>query len=516
MHIDRKTSREIEEITCLYEIARALGASLDLRASLHSTLDILAKKLGMTRGTITILNPMTSELQIEVAHGLTAEARKRGRYKLGEGITGKVVESGEPMVVPRISEEPLFLNRTRSRGDLAKQDISFICVPIKAARKTVGALSVDRLFQTDVSLDEDLRLLTIISSLIAQTVIKIQTMEKEKELLINENLELRHRLTDKYSISHIVGNSSRMKEVYEMISRVAGSNATVLIRGESGTGKELVANALHYNSRRAHKPFIKVNCSALPETLIESELFGHEKGAFTGAIHQKKGRFELAEGGSIFLDEVGELSQNIQVKLLRVIQEHEFERLGGTQTIHCDVRIIAATSKDLEEALNRGTFREDLYYRLNVFPIHIPPLRERRTDILLLAEHFLERFCRENNKNIRRISTPAIDMLMQYHWPGNVRELQNCMERAVLVCDEEVIKSYHLPPTLQTPGSSRTHSRLSLAEAMDNTEKEMIIEALKETRGNQSQAAQYLDTSLRILNYKIHKYGLDPKQFKVS
>ncbi|MFZ5994219.1 MAG: nif-specific transcriptional activator NifA [Thermodesulfobacteriota bacterium] len=512
----KEKSREIGELTCLYEIARALGASLDLRASLHSTLDILAKKLGMTRGTITILNPMTAELQIEVAHGLTAEARRRGRYKLGEGITGKVVESGEPMVVPRISEEPLFLNRTRSRGDLAKQDISFICVPIKAARKTVGALSVDRLFQTDVSLDEDLRLLTIISSLIAQTVTKIQTMEKEKELLINENLELRHRLTDKYSISHIVGNSSRMKEVYEMISRVAGSNATVLIRGESGTGKELVANALHYNSRRAHKPFIKVNCSALPETLIESELFGHEKGAFTGAIHQKKGRFELAEGGSIFLDEVGELSQNIQVKLLRVIQEHEFERLGGTQTIHCDVRIIAATNKDLEEALSKGTFREDLYYRLNVFPIHIPPLRERRTDIMLLAEHFLERFCRENNKNIRRISTPAIDMLMQYHWPGNVRELQNCMERAILVCDEEVIKSYHLPPTLQTPGSSRTHSRLSLAEAVDNTEKEMIIEALKETRGNQSQAAQYLDTSLRILNYKIHKYGLDPKQFKVS
>lgn len=516
MGYKRETPREIEEITCLYEIAKALGASLDLRACLHKTLDILAKKLGMTRGTITILDPVASELQIEIAHGLTAEARKRGRYKLGEGITGKVVESGQPMVVPRISEEPLFLNRTRSRGGLAKQDISFVCVPIKAAQKTVGALSVDRLFQTDVSLDEDLRLLIIISSLIAQTVTKIQTMEKEKELLINENLELRHRLTDKYSISHIVGNSSRMKEVYEMISRVAGSNATVLIRGESGTGKELVAHAIHYNSRRAHKPFIKVNCSALPETLIESELLGHEKGAFTGAIHQKKGRFELAEGGSIFLDEVGELSQNIQVKLLRVIQEHEFERLGGTQTIHCDVRIIAATNKDLEQALENGTFREDLYYRLNVFPVHIPPLRERRTDILLLAEHFLEKFCRENDKKIRRISTPAIDMLMQYHWPGNVRELQNCMERAVLVCDEEVIKSYHLPPTLQTPGSSRTHSHLSLAEAVDNTEREMIIEALKETRGNQAKAAQYLDTSLRILNYKIHKYGLDPKQFKVS
>ncbi|MDP2991755.1 MAG: nif-specific transcriptional activator NifA [Deltaproteobacteria bacterium] len=514
MHIDRKTSREIEEITCLYEIARALGASLDLRASLHSTLDILAKKLGMTRGTITILNPMASELQIEVAHGLTAEARKRGRYKLGEGITGKVVESGQPMVVPRISEEPLFLNRTRSRGNLAKQDISFICVPIKAAQKTVGALSVDRLFQTDVSLDEDLRLLTIISSLIAQTVTKIQTMEKEKELLINENLELRHRLTDKYSISHIVGNSSRMKEVYEMISRVAESNATVLIRGESGTGKELVANALHYNSRRAHKPFIKVNCSALPETLIESELFGHEKGAFTGAIHQKKGRFELAEGGSIFLDEVGELSQNIQVKLLRVIQEHEFERLGGTQTIHCDVRIIAATNKDLEEALNRGTFREDLYYRLNVFPIHIPPLRERRTDILLLAEHFLERFCRENNKTIRRISTPAIDMLMQYHWPGNVRELGNCIERAVLLCNESALRSIHLPPTLQTAEESGSMPSKSLDSVLRNVEKEIIIDALKSTRGNIAVAARLLGTTERILGLRIKKYGFTPQKYR--
>lgn len=516
MPVKSKISREIEELKCLYEIAKALGASLDLRDSLRKTLEILANELGMTRGTITILNPNTSEIQIEVAHGLTAEARKRGKYKLGEGITGKVVESGDAVVVPKISEEPLFLNRTRSRGDLSKQDISFICVPVKIAQKTVGALSVDRLFQTEISFEEDVRLLTIISTLIAQTVNKIQSLEREKELLINENLELRQKLTDKYSFSHIVGNSSRMKEVYEMVSRVAKSNATVLIRGESGTGKELVAHAIHYNSRRADKPLIKVNCSALPETLVESELFGHERGAFTGAIHQKKGRFELAESGTIFLDEVGELSQTVQIKLLRVIQEHEFERLGGTETYSCDVRIIAATNKDLEKALVDGSFREDLYYRLNVFPIHLPPLRERRTDILLLAEHFLEKYCRENGKSIRRISTPAIDMLMQYHWPGNVRELQNCLERAVLVCDEEAIKNAHLPPTLQTASSSSTKSGFSLAEAVENTEKEMIIEALKETNGNQSKAAQYLDTSLRILNYKISKYRIEARQYKIG
>lgn len=516
MECNKPESRELAEITCLYEIAKALGASLDLRDSLNQTIEILSARLGMTRGTITILNPNTSEIQIEVAHGLTAEARKRGRYKLGEGITGKVVETGEPIVVPKISEEPLFLNRTRSRGDMGKQDVSFICVPIKMGHKTIGALSVDKFLQTESTPEEDLRLLTIIATLIAQTVDKIQSMEREKELLIRENLELRHKLTDKYSISRIIGNSSRMKEVYEMVLRVAKSNATVLIRGESGTGKELVAHAIHYNSRRAHKPLIKVNCSALPETLIESELFGHEKGAFTGAIHQKKGRFELAEGGTIFLDEVGELSQTVQIKLLRVIQEHEFERLGGTGTCHCDVRMIAATNKDLEEALQHSTFREDLYYRLNVFPIHMPPLRERRTDILLLAEHFLEKYCRENGKNIKRISTPVIDMLMQYHWPGNVRELQNCMERAVLVCDEEVLKSVHLPPTLQTASSSSTRSQFSLASAVEHTEKELIIEALKECNGNQSKASQYLDTSLRILNYKISKYQIEPRNYKIS
>lgn len=506
---------DFNEIACLYEISRVLSVSPNLRKSLQNVLEILSTKMEMHKGTITILNPQTSGLQIEVAYGLTAEARKRGRYKIGEGITGRVVETGEPIVIPRIHEEPDFLNRTRSRGDIKRKNISFICVPIKIGGKVLGALSVDRIFDDHVSFEKDIHLLTIISTLIAQTVTNLQIIEEEKERLLFENIQLKNELQEKYRISNIIGTSKVMFHVYEMINKVAKSDATILLQGESGTGKELVANAIHYNSLRANGRFIKVNCAALPETLMESELFGHERGAFTGAYTLKKGRFELANGGTIFLDEIGDLTLNVQVKLLRVIQEQEFQRVGGTKTVKTDVRIIAATNQNLEEALARKTFREDLYYRLNVFPIYLPPLRERRSDILLLADHFLESYGREYNKNIKRISTPAIDMLIQYHWPGNIRELKNCMERAVLICDEEVIKNYHLPPTLQTAESSGTQTKLPLVVATENFEKELIIEALKATNGNRSKAAKYLDTSIRIINYKIEKYGVDPKKFKV-
>ncbi len=301
-----------------------------------------------------------------------------------------------------------------------------------------------------------------------------------------------------------------------MIQRVAKSNATVLIRGESGTGKELVASAIHYNSKRAHKPFIRVNCAALPETLVESELFGHEKGAFTGATQAKMGRFELAQRGTIFLDEIGDLSPTVQLKLLRVIQEREFIRVGGTKSMDVDVRIIAATHRDLEGLLANGTFREDLYYRLNVFPIYLPPLRERQPDIILLAEHFLQKYSQENNKNIKRISAPAIDLLMQYHWPGNVRELENVIERALLVCDEDTIRTIHLPASLQTLDRQDGKKAPSLAAAIENLEKEMIIEALRAARGNQTMAAEYLDTSLRILGYKIKNYNITPRQYKTQ
>jgi Nif-specific regulatory protein len=289
---------------------------------------------------------------------------------------------------------------------------------------------------------------------------------------------------------------------------------TALIRGESGTGKELIAHAIHYNSLRANKPFVKVSCAALPDSLIESELFGYEKGAFTGAQQRKKGRFELAEGGTLFLDEIGDIPLATQVKLLRVLQEREYERLGGTETLKSNVRLITATNKDLEKAIAEGTFREDLYYRLNVFTIFVPPLRERKTDLLLLADHFLETFSRTHSKNIKRISTPAIDMLMSYHWPGNVRELENTLERAVLVCDGHVIHAHHLPPTLQTAEASGTITRVSLRDAVAAYEKDLISDALKTTRGNRAKAARLLNTTERIINYQVKKYSIDYRRFK--
>jgi Nif-specific regulatory protein len=469
--------------------------------------------MGMRRGTITILNPETAELQIEVAQGLTAEARRRGRYKLGEGITGRVVETGEPMVVPRVSQEPLFLNRTRSRGRLEKDELSFLCVPIKLNQKTIGALSVDRLHR-DLDLDHDLRLLTIIASIIAQAVNSLLLIDREKERLKNENLKLRGELQERYQMGNLIGKAGRMRQVFEMIHRVAKSNATILIRGESGTGKELVASALHYNSHRADKPLIKVNLAALPETLVESELFGHERGAFTGALTRKPGRFELAQGGTVFLDEIGDLSPAVQLKLLRVIQEREFTRLGGTTTLKADVRLLAATHRDLEQLVAKGAFREDLYYRLNVFPIYLPPLRERQADIPLLAEHFLAKYAGEHKKPVKRLSAPALDLLMQYPWPGNVRELENLMERGVLVCDEDTILTVHLPPSLQRLEPGQSHR--GLAAQVETLEKELIAEALRQTRGNQSQAAKLLDTSLRILGYKIKQYGIETRRFRAA
>ncbi|PLX51312.1 MAG: sigma-54-dependent Fis family transcriptional regulator [Desulfobulbaceae bacterium] len=510
------TPHEFTDVTSLYEITKVLASATDLRECLEQIMEVLAATHGMHNGTVTIINPTTSQLEIEVAQGMTAEARKRGKYEMGEGITGRVVASGTPIVVPSISDEPLFLNRTRARGDISQKQISFFCVPITHGRQVIGALSVDREYDLVVNFENDLQFLTILSSLIAQAVVRIQAVNEERRLLLRENTSLKRQLSGKYKISNIVSNSSRMLEVFDMIHRVADSNATVLLRGESGTGKTLVAKALHYNSNRSEKPFVVVNCSALPETLLESELFGHEKGAFTGADSVKKGRFEMAEGGTLFLDEIGELSQAVQIKLLNVIQDREFQRLGGVAPIKCNVRLVTATHVDLEKAVEAGTFRDDFYYRLNVFPVYLPPLRKRRTDILLLAEHFLAEFCRENNKKISRISTPAIDLLIQYHWPGNVRELQNCIERAVLICDGDTIKSFHLPPTLQAADNVSAKNPLSFAAAVENFERELIVEALKHTNGNQTMAAKYLDSSLRIINYKIHKYGIEPRHYKTE
>jgi len=510
----KQTGNEGDRISCLYEITKAIHGTFDLRKALYEVLDLLSGHMEMNRGSITLLDSETQEIRITVAHGISSAAKTRGRYKVGEGITGRVIESGRPMAVPHLDEEPLFLDRTGARSQIDKSKISFFCVPIKEGQKVIGALSVDRLFRAPSTLDDDLRFLTIISSLIAQKVLLLHQIEKEREQLNAENLRLRQELGRKYSFSNIVGNSRKMQEVFYLITQVAKSNATVLLLGESGTGKELVANALHYNSLRSSKPLIKVNCAAIPANLVEAELFGYEKGAFTGANRQKEGRFELANGGTIFLDEIGSLALESQGKLLRVLQEREMERLGGTRTIKVNVRLIAATNRNLANAVETGSFREDLFYRLNVYPIFMPPLRDREADILLLSDYFLVKYAKEYGKDIKRISTPAIDALVQYHWPGNVRELENCIERAVLLCDDQVIHAYHLPPTLQTAEQTGTQQSQSLEEAMERFEKELLIDALKTSRGNIRQASKSLNTTERIFGYKVKKYDINPRQYR--
>ncbi|MBW1787143.1 MAG: sigma 54-interacting transcriptional regulator [Deltaproteobacteria bacterium] len=510
----RNQTSSPDGITCLVDITEAMHTTLDLRNSLHKVLDFMNHHLGVTRSTITLLNPETSEINTEVAFGISAKERTRGRYKLGEGVTGRVIETGRPMVVPNIDAEPLFLDRTGARARIDKSNISFISVPIKEGRRIIGALSIDRMFKSASLLDEDLRLLTIISSLIAQKVALLEKINRETDQLREENIRLKKELNKKYSFTNIIGNSRKMQEIFYLINQVAKSNANVLLLGESGTGKELVANAIHYNSLRTGQPLVKVNCAALPANLVEAELFGHEKGAFTGANREKAGKFELANKGTIFLDEIGSLALESQGKLLRVLQERELERLGGTKTIKVSVRLIAATNQDLAAAVEEGSFREDLFYRLNVYPIYLPALREREADVLLLADHFLEKFASEYGKDIKRISTPAIEALNQYHWPGNVRELENCMERAVLLCDDQVVHGYHLPPTLQTATDTGTQQSQSFSEAVQRFESELIVDALKSTRGNMRQAAQALQTTERIFGYKIKQYGIRPKQYR--
>jgi Nif-specific regulatory protein len=506
--------REVQELSLLFEIGQALDRSMDLRDVVGPVLEATATYLGILRGAITLLNRDTGEIFIEAAHGLSAKQRERGRYQLGEGITGKVVQTGRSMVVARVSDEPGFLDRTGSRSDREKQDISFLCVPIKLGNEVIGAMSADLERTQTEELDELVRLFSVIAHMLAQAVRLRQQALEEQDRLREENVRLQQELKDKFHPSNIIGKSKAMQEVYDQIAQVSQSGTTVLIRGESGTGKELVANAIHYNSLRAGRPFIKVNCAALPETVIESELFGHEKGAFTGAVSQRKGRFELADGGTIFLDEIGDLSPATQIKLLRVLQEKELERVGGTATIKCDVRVIAATNRNLEELIEDGRFRQDLYYRLNVFPIHVPPLRERGTDVLLLANFFAERFSRDNLKEIKRISTPAIDMLMSYHWPGNVRELENCVERAVLLSNDDVIHGHHLPPTLQTAEASGTMHKGTLPATLDAVERELIVEALKNSRGNKAKAARTLGISERLMGLRVNKHDIDPTRFR--
>ena len=502
--------RKIKELELLYQISRVLDDNLDMRDVLHPVMNALGEYMGIKHATVTLYNRQTGEIAIEVAHGLSSQQAKKGRYKVGEGITGKVVETGKAIVIPSVGNDPNFLDRTGRGKDANK---AFICVPITVEREVVGTLSADELDPSDENLKQDLRLLEIIAMMIASSVKLRRQAEEECEILQAENERLRSELKDRFRPTNIVGNSREMQIVYDQIAKVAKSPSTVLILGETGTGKELVAHAIHYNSDRTSGPFIRVHCAALPESIIESELFGHEKGAFTGATSERKGQFELADGGTIFLDEIGEISMALQIKLLRVLQEREFERVGGTKTIHVNIRVIAATNKDLMKMVHEGTFREDLYYRLHIFPIYVPPLRKRKSDIVLLADFFLEHYSKLINKDVRRLSTGTIDMLMSYHWAGNVRELENCIERAVLVAEGNVIYPHHLPPTLQTAETTGAPIRGDLKSMVETYERDIICDALKSAKGKVAATARALSTTQRILGYKLKTLDIDPRRF---
>jgi Nif-specific regulatory protein len=505
---------EVRKLSTLLEASQVLLRERSLRPALEGVLDILHRHHGAIRSTVVLLNATSGEVELEAAAG-DVDASRRVRYRPGEGVTGQVLTTGKPSVVPQVSREPMFLNRAATRPELASQELSYVSVPITINGDTVGALGIDLAFKPDRDYQRTAKFLGVVGSMIAHAVKIHRLIDADRQKLEDENRHLREELKERYDYSNLVGTSGPMRRVYEQITQVARTNTTVLLRGESGTGKELVANAIHYNSPRAKRPLVKVNCAALPQDLIEAELFGYEKGAFTGAYMAKKGRFELAEGGTLFLDEIGDLNLVTQVKLLRVLQEREFERLGGTETIRANLRLITATHKDLDAALAAGTFREDLYYRLNVFSIFIPPLRERKTDVLLLADHFLEKFSGEHGKHVKRISTPAIDMLMAYHWPGNVRELANVIERAVVVSDTSVVHTHHLPPTLQTAEASDTGLNRPLQEALDTFECDMLQDALKSARGNRAEAARLLSTTARVFNYRVKRLGIDWRRFKV-
>ena len=506
-------SADAKPLAMLAEINQALTVARNPRAGLQRALEILDHDYGVIQSAVVLSDSDTGRLRVEASAGVAGEGR-HAEWEMGEGITGRVVMTGKPVIVPQISQEPTFLHRTGRRRQGARSEISFMCVPVPGARRPIGALNIDFPFDTTRNYERDLHVCRVVASMFGQAIRLKEAAEAERQRLIDENIHLKAELKERYDFSQIIGTSGPMRQVYEQIARVGSTNTTVLVRGESGTGKELVAHAIHYNSARATKPFLKVSCAALPDSLIESELFGYEKGAFTGAAARKKGRFELAEGGTLFLDEIGDINLSTQVKLLRVLQEREFERLGGTAPVKANVRMIAATNADLEKAIAAGTFREDLHYRLDVFTIFIPPLRERKTDILLLADSFLEKYSIEHGKSVKRISTPAIDMLMAYHWPGNVRELENSIERAVLVCDGSVIHGHHLPPTLQTGEASGTTTSVALADAVGAYEKDLIQDALKTTRGNRVKAATLLDSTERIISYKVKKYGIDCRRFR--
>lgn len=500
------------ELKVLYEICGIIDQILTLDQALESILAILSKSLMMERATVTLKDEDSGLLKIRASHDLGPEEKKRGIYKPDEGVTGLIFRTEHPFIVPDIGQEPLFLNKTQARN-VNKESISFIGVPIALKGETIGVLSVDRLFDADVAFEEDIRFLTIVSALISQFVqLNHQILFREKNL-VTENRFLRAEISEKYNHFFTVGVSPAMSALNRMIQKVAPSKASVLLLGESGTGKTLTARIIHELSTRARCPFMKVNCAALPDNLIESELFGYEKGAFSGADQTKTGHLEEADTGTVFLDEIGELPLAVQAKLLHFLQEKEFVRLGSTATRKVDVRVIAATNTDLSEAVENGSFRADLYYRLNVFPIAIPPLRERKADIPFLISYFLSKNAKEYGRKLN-LSEDCIEVFSAYRWPGNVRELENMLERLAILAESSTIEKTDLPADLFRSGGVGTGeterpATASRTSGLEQMEKDMVLEALERNGWVQQEAAKEIGLTSRQMSYRVKKFKLD-------
>jgi len=502
-------ARHINELETLAQIARTLSRKSKQEEVFLEIIDVLERSHDVQRVTIMLLTIDGRELRVEAVKDQAVQQAEGKAYRRGEGITGQVLETGQPRIVPLVADEPRFKGRLHHRSD---EPLSFICVPIMLENETVGTLSADCPARGMPALQELQRFLSIVATIIANDVSARRIARMERQALESENIRLREAMMAKFQPENMIGNSHLMHEVYTSIHQVAASDTTVLIRGESGTGKELVASAIHYSSNRAKKPFVKVNCAALNENLLESELFGHEKGAFTGALQTRIGRVQEAEGGTLFLDEIGDFSPAIQVKLLRVLQERTYERVGSNEQRQANVRIIAATNADLETAILENRFRQDLFYRINVFPIHLPPLRARKDDVLLLTNFFIKKYGARMGSEIRRVSTPAINMLMAYHWPGNVRELENTIEYAVLMGKKDgVIHGHDLPPTLQTPVAiaATGSNQHTLKARVAMLERDLIVDSLKRHKGTISAAARELGITERMVRYKIQNLNID-------
>ncbi len=496
-----------KQLQVLHQVSQELAQPGDLEKILYSTLETISGQLHLDRGMVSIFLRDVQEVRTIARYGYAGRLKEQSIFQLGEGITGLVVQKKKPIIIPRLDKEPKFLDPFGMRKGLDLSEIAFLCVPIDFDGVVVGALAVDRKSGDPSDLENDLHFLKALANLIASRL--------ETRRVFEENRRLRETVGSSGRESIILGSSRAIRDVRYLVAQVADSKTTVLLTGETGTGKGLVAKAIHNAGPRRDQPFIKVNCGAIPENLIESELFGHEKGAFTGATQLRTGRFEAARGGTIFLDEVGELPPQAQVKLLRVLQERDFERVGGMQTIKSRARVVAATNRKLETEVKAGRFRADLYYRISVFPIHIPPLRERGADIMMLADHFVRIYAEDISKAITRIDTPAIDMMMSYHWPGNVRELENVIERAVLLAENEVIHGHLLPPSLRMKSvEARSKQRGTFEKLVAAYEMEVIVDALKDADGNQSRAAQLLGTTKRVIQYKVAKLDIDYRKFK--